>query len=372
MTLTAKTIEAATCPDDAKQAFIWDSKLKGFGLRTTANGSKAYVVKYRADGRQFRITIGKHPSMRLAEARRVAMVKLSEASTGTNHTAEKTRLKRTWTDQWLDFEQHHLITKSPGYQHSCRTSWRLHLQPILGAKTLASTTHSDVEALRTKLGQRATTNRVLALLSKMASRAITQDYIEKNPVKSVERVKEKPRQRYLTTDEVKRLWLACDGNVAGDAVKMLLLTGARVSELLTARWEHINLDEGIWFKPTTKTGDPVSVAISAPAIDILRARERTSDYVFPGPDKSKPIGSIRKSWLKLSLAAGLINFRLHDLRHSHASILASAGFSLHQIGAQLGHKSQLTTRRYAHLTDARMRAATDAVALNLENNLNRS
>jgi integrase len=372
MGLTAKSVETATCPEGKKQVFMWCDQLRGFGLRLTSGGSKSYIAQYRVNGRESRITIGKHPAMRVAEARRRAMKMLSDAATGEDHAAEKVKLKRTWTDQWLDFEQHHLVAKSPGYQHSCRTSWRLHLQPVLGAKTLASTTHSDVEALRTKLGQRATTNRVLALLSKMASRAITQDYIEKNPVKSVERVKEKPRQRYLTTDEVKRLWLACDGNVAGDAVKMLLLTGARVSELLTARWEHINLDEGIWFKPTTKTGDPVSVAISAPAIDILRARERTSDYVFPGPDKSKPIGSIRKSWLKLSLAAGLINFRLHDLRHSHASILASAGFSLHQIGAQLGHKSQLTTRRYAHLTDARMRAATDAVALNLENNLNKS
>ena len=367
MALTERSIDAIICPQGKKQAFIWDEQLKGFGLRVTAGGSKAFIVQYRVNGLERRVTIGKHPAMKAAAARRTALRMLSDASIGVDHALEKARRRRTWKELWDWYDANVLIDKSQGYRHSCRNNWNLHLHPLLGARSVAATTYSDIETVKSKLGRRTTTNRCLALLSSMANRAIRLGWTDRNPAQGVERIKEKGRQRYLTQEEVTRLLQAADGNRAEDAIRLLLLTGARVSELLRTRWADLDLSRGLWTKPDTKSGESVSVPLNATAIEILTARseEVDSEFVFPNPSGTGPQGSIRRQWLKVVKQANIKDFRLHDLRHSHASMLVNSGFNLHDVGALLGHKSQRTTARYAHLSTDRLRSAVDSVAQNV-------
>jgi integrase len=186
-----------------------------------------------------------------------------------------------------------------------------------------------------------------------------------NPVDSVERNAEAKRKRYLSGDELVRLTAALaahpDRQVA-DLIRMLLLTGARVGEVRSMRWD--NISEGIWSKPasTTKQKTDHVVPLSAPAQQLLaEIRVRSSPYVFPGTGRSGHLIQIDKSWQTILRAAGISGLRIHDLRHSFASQLASGGASLPLIGALLGHSSPATTARYSHLFLDPQRAAVERI-----------
>ena len=157
---------------------------------------------------------------------------------------------------------------------------------------------------------------------------------------------------------------------AANAVRLLLLTGARRGEVLSATWHQFDLAVGVWTKPSshTKQKREHRVPLSASARQLLadmrtdaERRGETSPYLFPARTGDAPIGDIKKSWIALCKAAGINGVRLHDLRHTYASVLASAGQSLPVIGALLGHTQPSTTARYAHLFDDPLRAATERV-----------
>jgi integrase len=181
-------------------------------------------------------------------------------------------------------------------------------------------------------------------------------------------VREK-RTRYLSGAELDRLTVALDklpDQSAADAVRLLLLTGARRGELLAAKWANIDLDAGVWNKPgaTTKTKTLHSVPLSQPACRLLaEMRERAdSDYLFPARGGGHR-GHINAAWIGLRKAAKLPGVRLHDLRHTYATILASSGLSLPVIGKLLGHSTPIMTLRYSHLTDDPLRQATERVGV---------
>ena len=223
--------------------------------------------------------------------------------------------------------------------------------------------------------------------TKLSDEAIRAEWRTDNPCRGIARNYEEPRARYLKPEELERLTealAACRDPQAADAVRLLLLTGARRSEVLGARWDQFDLDGGIWIKPSsyTKQRRQHRVPLSSPAVELLRAiRERQhgegdahnarrrvgqpkrefSPFVFPDKTGSAPITDLRHDWARLCRAAGLDGLRMHDLRHSYASILASAGLSLPVIGALLGHTQPSTTARYSHLLDDPRRAATEKV-----------
>ena len=185
-----------------------------------------------------------------------------------------------------------------------------------------------------------------------------------NPCPRIERNPEHKRTRYLSADELSRLTdalAAYPDQQAANIVRLLLLTGARRGEALSARWADFDLDTGVWTKPgaTTKQKTEHSVPLSAPARQLLAALPRDSEYVFPGEGSSGHRIDLKHPWRELCAAAGLSGVRVHDIRHSYASVLASSGVSLHVIGGLLGHTQPATTARYAHLTRDSLRAATE-------------
>jgi integrase len=189
-----------------------------------------------------------------------------------------------------------------------------------------------------------------------------------NPAKGIERNAEHKRKRYLTPVELERLMKALDrleDQQAADIFRLCLLTGARVGEVMAARWDDIKLAAGTWSKPgsTTKQKTDHIVPLSAPVKQLLaRLRQRTSSpWVFPADSAPGHRVAVQKSWLALCKNAGITSVRTHDLRHSFASHLVSHGASLPLIGALLGHSNPITTHRYAHLFDDPQRAAVERV-----------
>ncbi len=241
--------------------------------------------------------------------------------------------------------------------------------PQLGSKKVADVAAQDVHALHVSL--RATpyqANRVIALLSKMFALAVEWGWRADNPAKGVQRYHEEARDRWLSDAELTRLFevLADHPNErAANAVRLQLLTGARLGEVLSAEWSDFDLERGVWTKPSHHTKQkrrehlPLSAAARALLGQMHDARDRGSQFVFPGDRPGKPLQGIKKFWARVAKAAGLEGYRLHDNRHTHASHLVSSGLSLEVVGRLLGHTNPMTTRRYAHLADDPLRAAAD-------------
>jgi integrase len=381
-------------------------RVRGFGVRVTAAGTRAFVLNYTVAGRERRMTIGGYPTWTVAAARDEAKRLRQEVDRGIDPLAERIaeRAAPTVGDLCDRYLAEHAVKKrtTKGDESMIARDVR----PELGARKVASIEFADIDRLHRKLSKRAPyqANRVLALLSKMFSLAVRWQMRADNPVKGVERNPEDRRNRYLGGDELRRLTeaLAAHGSQnAANAVRLLLLTGARRGEVLSATWDQFDLGAGVWTKPSSHTKQkrehrtPLSAAARQLLLEVKAAAERRarekgrvpSRYVFPGRWANEPMVEIKTSWAALCKAAKLgetvpktengkpvvgkdgrpvtvfrPNVRLHDLRHTYASVLASAGLSLPIIGALLGHTQPGTTARYAHLFDDPLRAATERVA----------
>ena len=237
---------------------------------------------------------------------------------------------------------------------------------------VAGVSYTDIDTLHraiTGRGSPTHANRVLALLSRMFSLAIKWGWRPgSNPVKGIERNAEHKRHRYLTGAELGRLTAALDelrDQGAANAVRLLLLTGARRGELLAARWADFDLDAGVWTKPgaTTKQASTHSVPLSAAACQLLADMKKRADSEWLFPARRTPHRlNLSDAWAVLRKTADIPDARLHDIRHTYASILASAGLSLPIIGRLLGHTTAQTTLRYSHLRHDPLRLATERVS----------
>ena len=247
---------------------------------------------------------------------------------------------------------------------------RVHIRPRLGKRKVATLAYADVDALHREVTKQAgpyRANRVIALLSRLCSLAMQWQWRADNPCRGIERHTETKRKRYLTGAELVQLSAAIaehDDQDAADILRFLLLTGARRGETLAARWADFDIEAGIWIKPgaTTKQKTEHRVPLSAPARQLLAGRERgESEFVFPGRNGTGHRIEIKGNWRRICKAAKISNLRIHDLRHSYASFLASSGVGLHVIGGLLGHTTPTTTFRYSHLFDDTLRQATERV-----------
>jgi len=214
-------------------------------------------------------------------------------------------------------------------------------------------------------------NRVGEVLRKMFTLAVEWEWRADNPAQGFHRRIEQARERFLSPDELTRLAAVLDGaedQRAADIIRMCMLTGARVGEVRQARFEQFNLDYAIWSKPasTTKQRKIHRVPISQDVVAIVRQRQlvvpRGNPWVFPGDAVGKPVREVRRFWVKVQREADLPDVRIHDLRHTFASLLVSGGASLEIIGRLLGHSQMQTTQRYAHLMESPLRAGVDSVA----------
>jgi integrase len=148
---------------------------------------------------------------------------------------------------------------------------------------------------------------------------------------------------------------------AGAAVRLLLFTGCRLREILTLKWEYVDLERGVLFLPDSKSGRK-TVILNAPAMTVLNGLERTDAFVVPGDKPESPRADLKRPWEAITMRAGLAGIRLHDLRHTYASFGAGGGLGLPIIGRLLGHSQVSTTARYAHLDTDPLRRASEAIA----------
>jgi integrase len=319
--------------------------------------------------------------------------------TGSDPIAERkaAREVRTFSAVADDFLSPHVSSKRKGrtgdeYRRILKTC----ILPALGSKRVVEVKRTDVARLHGKLADTPfAANRVLALISAIWNWAARRDEVEagSNPCSGIERYPERGRERFLTSEELARLSAAlAEGETAGlpydvdetnpkakhapkadkrrvkldpfavAALRLLILTGARLREILDAQWSHVDIERGVIFLPDSKTGKK-PVYLSAAALSILSALPRIegNPHIIAGAKEGAPRADLKKPWAAVCKAAGLEGVRLHDLRHSFASIGAGASTGLPIIGKLLGHSQAATTQRYAHLDDDPMRRAVNAI-----------
>ena len=375
--LTKRIVDAAKA--ETKDTYLWDSSLKGFGLKVTPSGRKVYIVQYRIGGRRGRIrrvTLGVHGALTTEEARGLAKNALVQVSIGTDPAAEndKARADSSMIVLLEKFDEQHIEVKlKPKSQEDYRRNIRLYIKPNLGKLLANEVTRQDVARLHHSLRDKPyVANRVLSVLSKFFNWCEKFGYREegKNPCRFVDKNKEKRRQRFLSEAEQDRLNKALDdahaegliSEYAIYAIRLLSLTGARLGEILKLKWCYVNWENGTLNLPDSKTGEK-RIYLNEPAKDILARVIRQADnpYVVCGSKPGSHIVNLQKSWRRVRSNADLSDVRLHDLRHTFASVAVSSGMSLPLIGALLGHSQPRTTARYAHLASGPMKDAVEKI-----------
>lgn len=369
--LTEKIVKDT--PPPAKGSRIkYDAEVKGFGVRVTSRGTRSFILNYWFQGRERRITIGQFPAWTVAAARDEAKRIRRDIDLGSDPLGIRTELRDAPTvgDLCDRYIGEHLPRKRESSRRNDLSIILRIIRPELGAEKVADIRFRDIDQLHQK--HRKTpyaANRIVALLSKMFNLAIRWEWRTDNPARGIERFSEESKIRFLDLDEIRRLLQACDdhGNqVAANAVRFLLLTGCRRGEALGATWDQFDLERAEWIKPSSHTKQKRThrAPLSDDAVALLREMRRQSngDFVFPGRFEGSSLTDLKKSWASIRRRAGLNDVRLHDLRHTYASILASSGTSLPIIGALLGHTQPSTTAKYSHFYDDPLREATSRVS----------
>jgi integrase len=357
----------------------YDDGVAGFGVRVTAAATKSFILNYRVrgSGRERRYTIGAFPDWTTVAARAKARELRRLISDGGDPLGDlkDERAAPTMADLIERFEQEHLPRKRPGTVVNYRVLLGRHVRPHFGERKVADVRFEDVDSLHgkiTKQGFPYAANRCKAVLSKMFNLAIRWNMRPDNPCRGIEKNHEAKRKRYLSGDELARLIKALavhPDKRAANIIRLLMLTGARRGEVLAMRWADIDVGNGTWTKPasTTKQKADHVVPLSAPARQLLAeiqaqaGKRPLGEYVFPSGSDSGHVVDIKRAWRTLCEGAGITGLRIHDLRHSFASQLASGGASLPLIGALLGHSNPTTTARYTHLFDDPQRAAVERI-----------
>lgn len=395
-----------------RDVFLWDTELPGFGCKITPKGSRVYLLQYGRFGRDHRITLGRHGVDVTPEQARLEAQRLRGLVAG-GETPSTARARQTEDMTIAELGQRYLDEyaiphKKPSGIAQDRRNLANHLVPLIGKHLVKTVERADVarvmrevaagstakdektrrQGRRIVRGGEIVANRVHALLSKIF--ALAEDWKLRpegtNPCRGIRRFTEHKVERFLSDGELARLGDALrvtevDGQTESSsgrprktrkpsrtnassiaALRLLLLTGCRVGEILALRWQDVDPERRLLLLPDSKTG-PKPVFLSQAAIELLFAvpRQPGSEYVFAGDRLDKPIVSLRKPWERICAAAKIKNVRLHDLRHSFASVGVARGLSLPVIGALLGHSQPSTTARYAHLAASPLHQAADLI-----------
>jgi len=355
--LTKRTVDALTVA--AKDTLFWDRDLAGFGVRVHATGRKLYVVQSRGPAGLKRATLGRHGALSTEEARKQAAVVIDRLKRGEDLAPAPEPTVAELAERFM--RVHVKAHCKPSTARTYQGHLDCHILPALGEMALTAVGRAEVAALHHRLRETPTTaNATVRTLSTLFTVAETWELVPpgRNPCRSVRRYKEQARERFLTVEEYRRLGRVLkeaqeDGSVrppAAAALRLLVLTGCRHSEITSLRWDDVDRTAGELRLRDAKTG-PRRVPLTAPVAAVLAGIARMPDnpWMFVGQTPGTRLTSLRHYWHPIRARAGLDDVRLHDLRHSYASRALALGEGLSTIGKLLGHRKIATTARYAHL-----------------------
>jgi integrase len=361
--------------DSERDTLIWDRELSGFGLRVSRRGVKSYVVQYKApDGRDRRLTLGKHGSaLTLEQARKLAAKRLLEGKNDRDPAEERRAFAAAPTveDLVARFLAEHASKRSASMRRNSQSLFRLYLLPAVGARKVADVRWEDLEKIHGELRDRPyQANRFLAACSKAWALAARWGWWPRempNPAQGHDRHHEERRGQALDMPGLARLGEALrqedKDSMPAAAFTFMLLTGCRPGEALKVRWAAIDLDARIWHLPASKAG-PRSVYLGRPAMDLLRALPRCGEYIFPGRG-SGPMSDLKRPWERLAARAGLpARMRLYDAtRHTFNSTAAYFGVPREIRMRLMGHSLGRDVHDiYTHLQSEQLLAAADLLA----------
>lgn len=398
----------------ARDYVMWCGGLRGFGVRVRPSGRKSFIVQYDYKGRSRKVTVGTFPTLTVDQARKKATELLAKVQLGEDVAAkpvsEENPTVAELCDEYLKRGCGHKKATTKVTDKGCIER---HIKPLLGHRRVKDLKRRHIEDFFSAVaagetamnkvidgkriivkGGEGAARRTVRLFGGILTYAIGREYISENPRRGVKIGKDNANERYLYGDELRRLGDALrEAETAGlpwqfnegaktkhrpknadtlrevidpyaiAAVRLLLLTGCRLGEILTLEWSQVDLERGFLRLPDSKTGKK-NVILGAPALKLLAdiPRVRDNPYVIVGETKGKPRSDLKRPWRRVTSHAGLQGLRLHDLRHSFASMGAASGMGLPIVGKLLGHASPSTTARYAHLADDPLRRASDSIA----------
>jgi integrase len=383
--------------------YVFDTDTIGFAVRVRVTGGMSYIVQYKAgSGRGAparRVTLGGVGKMTPEQARAAAKKILGSIAHGKDPAADKANERRSLL--LGDVIEAFLTEHADAKRKASTAAWyrdgleRI-VKPAFGGMKPDKVTRQDVARLHSSMNKAPVqSNRVLAMIGALYGFAVKAGYAPEgyNPTRGIEKFPERARERFLTSDELARLGDALrQGETVGlpyaidesnpkakhapkkdnrramldpfavAAIRLLILTGARLREILHTRWEEVDFERGVIFLPDSKTGKK-RIYLSAAALAILTALPHLegNPFVIPGEKTGQPRVDLKRPWAAVTTAAGLDGVRIHDLRHSFASIGAGSSLGLPIIGKLLGHSQPSTTARYAHLDADPMRRAAETI-----------
>jgi integrase len=368
------------------EVIVWDDEIRGFGAKRNRAGSVSFVLNYRMRGKERRYIIGRHPEFTAAMAREEALALRVDIQNGHDPLEDRNQWKgeplfRDLADAYLkDAEKR---TRESSLKDYRRMMTKI-IVPVLGERRVSEIKQDDIARLHES--QRDTPyqgNRALAVLSAMFNFAIKAKLMTENPARGIQKFHEAKRERWLTVEEMQRFREALDNyrdQSAANALRLLMLTGSRFSEVLSATWEEFDLTRGVWTKPShhTKQKKVEHVPLNVPAVQLLESMAPLNPRgpLFIGRDGKSRRVSLKRPWIQACRAAGLVEeytvegksgpltryrptCRPHDLRHNFIAHLVSNGVSLYVAGRLAGHTQIATTQRYAHLQDGALRQAAN-------------
>ncbi|MFM8499896.1 MAG: tyrosine-type recombinase/integrase [Chakrabartia sp.] len=372
--ITKRAVEAAAPKD--KEYYIWDEDIPGLGLRVLPSGRRQYIVQYRAGRRSRRISLGPSTVLTTEQARSRALAILADARGGKDPAADREAYRNALLlkDLVERFDQQHISLRlKPRTAAAYRRSLAKFIVPKLGKLLVTEITRADVTKFHHDLRHIPyEANRCLEIISKMFNLAelwgLRPD--GSNPRRLIQKYPEVKRERYLSMDEIKHL-----GDVLREveqegrempsailAIRLLIYTGCRLSEIMTLQWDYVDLEARTLNLPDSKSGAK-KVFLGRPACELLgnAPRQAGNPWVITGTLPGARLTDLQPFWQRVRARAGIPEVRIHDLRHTFASTAIAAGHSLPIIGKLLGHTQVQTTARYAHLAAQPAMVAADSI-----------
>jgi integrase len=355
---------------------VWDPDIPGFGVRVWTSGTKVFTYKYTRRAVQHWITLGRYGVLTPDQARKMAQkIQLQVLEGEDPHKKIKEQRQAPTVGELVKrFIEEHVEPKTKATtQRQYKEALTRFVLPALGKRLVKDLEPDDIAKLHHGLKETPyQANRVLAVMSKMMKMAELWGYRQQasNPCFYIQKYRERPRERFLTPVELRRLAQVLseveesleESIFAIAAIRLLMFTGARLNEILRLKWEEVDLDSGLIRLQDSKTGAK-AIFLNKLSVDVLNGIPHMLDnpFVIAGDKEGTCLVNLEKPWGNIREKAKLGEVRIHDLRHTFASFAVQGGMSLEMIGALLGHSQASTTKRYAHLASTQHKTNSEAV-----------